>query len=71
MKNHIEQILFNKIENNKFKSSRYKNSFILKNMETIEDPAELLKECFSNCIDKALSDSPMIDRIGLSINSTY
>jgi hypothetical protein len=39
-------------------------------MATIQDPSDILKECFASCIDKALADSPMIDRIGLSINST-
>jgi hypothetical protein len=70
MDNHIEQILFNKQSNEKFKTARYKTSFIIKDMERIEDPSDILKECFSKCIDKALADSSMIDRVGLSISSS-
>ena len=36
--------------NYKFKQTRYQQSFVLENLESIEDPTEILRHCFQQCL---------------------
>ena len=59
--------------NYKFKQTRYQQSFVLENLESIEDPTEILRHCFQQCIDRAIEESRVanmeLDMIGLTVSS--
>ena len=59
--------------NYKFKQTRYQQSFVLENLESIEDPTEILRHCFQQCIDRTIEESRVanmeVDMIGLTVSS--
>ena len=59
--------------NYKFKQTRYQQSFVLENLESIEDPTEILRHCFQQCIDRTMEESRVanmeVDMIGLTVSS--
>ena len=59
--------------NYKFKQIRYQQTFVLENLDSIEDPSEILRHCFQQCVDRTREESRVAnmeaDMIGITVSS--
>ena len=59
--------------NKRFKHIQYNQSFALENLASVEDPTELLRYCFQQCIDRTMAKSRQegmeCDQLGVTISS--
>ena len=72
-KEHLRELGGDLNTNWKFKQIRYQQRFILENLESVEDPTEILRHCFQQCIDRTMAESRAAnmeaDQIGMIISS--
>ena len=77
---YIQKLTTENDKNEKFKMNRSRTKFVMQNFEELDDPTEMLRQCFQRSIDETLElnkanstskkeedDQP--DRIGININS--
>lgn len=59
--------------NGKFLLTRLHQTFVIENLDSVEDPSEILKHCFQQCIDQTMQKSREAgieaDKIGVTISS--
>ena len=61
--------------NKRFKHIQYSQSFALENLDSVDDPTELLRYCFQQCVDKTMVKSRQegmeCDQLGVIISSHF
>ena len=71
--NFIKEISSIVHSNPKFKYTRFRSTFVLEDLENLQDPDQGLKNCLQHCIDRTREESKKqsmeVDRIGISISS--
>ena len=73
LSNFIKEISSIVHSNPKFKYTRFRSTFVLEDLENLQDPDQGLKNCLQHCIDRTREESKKqsmeVDRIGVSISS--
>ena len=59
--------------NKRFKHIQYNQSFALEKLDSVDDPTELLRYCFQQCVDRTMAKSRQegmeCDQLGVTISS--